>query len=87
MGPFLVSEEFGELLLHRPLRPVGLVDVLCEAVFVAVFVPLLHLHGSLRPVMPIALVVNWSVGADPAPCIIKSFKGGSYWLSPSVVAE
>ena len=53
----------------------------------AVFVPLLRLHGSVRPVMPIALVANWSVGADPAPCIIESFTGGSYWLSPLVVAE
>ena len=87
MGPLLVSEEFGELLLHRPLRPVGLVDVLSEAVFAAVFVLLFRLHGSLRPVTPIALVVNWSVGADPAPCIIESFTGGSYWSFPSVVAE
>ena len=84
MGPFLVSEEFGELLLCRPLRPVGLVDVLCDAVFVAVFVPL---FVPVRPVTPIAMVANWSVGADPAPCIIESFTGGLYWLSPSVIAE
>ena len=37
-----------------------------------------HLHGSLRPVMPVALVVNWSAGACVAPCIIESFSDGSY---------
>ena len=47
MGPFLLSEEFGEMLLCRPLRLVGLVDVLCVAMLVDAFVPLLHLHGSL----------------------------------------
>ena len=87
VGLFLVSEEFGKLLLCRPLQPVGLVDILCGAVLVAIFAPLLHLHGSLRPVMPVTLVVNWSVGADPAPCIIESFMGGSYWSSPSGVVE
>ena len=50
--------------------------------FVTAFVPLFCLHGSLRPVTPIALVANWSVGAEPAPCIIESFTGGSHWSSP-----
>ena len=36
------------------------------------------LHGSLQPVTQVALVVNWSVGTDAAPCIIESFSDGSY---------
>ena len=87
VGPFLLSEEFGEMLLCRPLRLVGPVDVLCVAVLVAVPIPLLHLHGSLQPVTPVVLVASWSVGADAAVCIIESFTGGSYWPSPSDVVE
>ena len=75
------------MLLCRLLRPVGLVDVLCGAVLAAVLVTLFHLHGSLRPVALVALVANWSVGADLAPCIIESLLGGSYWSFPSVIAE
>ena len=78
VGPFLESEEFGELLLCRPLRPVGLVDVLCGIVFVFVSGMLFLLHRSLQPVALVVLVVNWSVGADVAPCIIESFLDGSY---------
>ena len=78
VGPFLKSEEFGELVLCRTLRPVGLVDVLWGAVLAAVLGMLFHLHGSLQPVALVVLVVNWSVGADPAPCIIESLLGGSY---------
>ena len=78
VGPFLESEEFGKLLLCRPLRLVGLVDILWGAVLVAVLGMLFHLHRSLRPVVLVELVANWSVGADPAPCIIESLSGGSY---------
>ena len=87
MGPFLLSEEFGKMSLSRPLRLVGPVDVLCVAVLVDVFVPLLRLHGSLQPVMLVVLVVSWSVGADAAVCIIESLTGGSYWSSPLDVVE
>ena len=87
MGPFLLTEEFGEMLLCRPLRLVGPVDVLCVAVLVAVPVLLLCLHGSLQPVALVVLVASWSVGADAAVCIIESFMGGSYWSSPSDVVE
>ena len=37
------------------------------AMCVAVFVPLLCLHRSLRSVVSVALVVNWPVGAELAP--------------------
>ena len=57
VGPFLLSEEFGELLWGL-LRPVGLVVRPCRFVCMAVFVSLLYLHGSLRPVAPVVLVAN-----------------------------
>ena len=78
MGPFLLSEEFGEMLLCRPLQLVDPVDVVCVAVLVDVPVLLLCLLRSLRPVMPVVLVVSWSVGGDTAVCIIESFMAGSY---------
>ena len=57
MGPFLLSDEFGELF-WKPLRLGSLVACACEFVCVAVFVPLLYLHGLLRPVVPVVLVAN-----------------------------
>ena len=87
MGLFLLSEEFGQMLLCRPLQLVDPVDVLCVAVLVAVPVPLFHLHVLLQPVTLVVLVVSWSVGADAAVCIIESFTGGSYRSLPSDVVE
>ena len=57
----------------------------CVVMCMAVFVPLLCLHRSLRSVVPVALVVNWPVRAEPAPWSIESFAGGSYWLSLLIV--
>ena len=48
MGPFLLSDEFGEMLLCRPLWLVGSISVLCVVVPVATFVSVLRLHGIDR---------------------------------------
>ena len=85
VGPFLTSVGFGGFSFCSPLQPVGLIAALWLVVFEFVFVVLLHLHGSLRPVTSVALVANWSTGEEVAPCNIESFLGGSYWSPPSDV--
>ena len=76
-GPFLLSEDFGEMLLCRPFRLVGPVDILCITVFVIVPVLSLCLHGVSRPVVLVVLVAIWFVCVDAANCIHESFMGGS----------
>ena len=77
VSPFLRSVGFDGLLVCSPLWPVGLVVVLWLNVFELMFVALFRLHGSLRPAVSVALVVNWSAGDKVAPCSIESFSGGS----------
>ena len=47
MGPFLLSEEFGEMFLRKPLRLVGTVVDLCVAMPVVMPMLLMCLHGAL----------------------------------------
>ena len=75
MGPCLLSDEFGELY-WKLLRLGCLIVWACVSEHVAVFIPLLYLHGSLQPIPLVVLVVNWLPGTDVL-MIIESFAGGS----------
>ena len=77
MGPFLLSDEFGEMLLHKSLRLVGMLASLCVVVPIVVPVLLMCLHSVLRFVDLVVLVVGWSVCGGVTVSIMESFSGGS----------